>query len=306
MQEIFYVVKNREVPLLGVHACEKLDLIKRVDMLQSYINADDFIHRNSDLFEGLGCFDDLCRKECKAECVPVVQPPRRIPIKLKEKLKATLDSLETRQVISKVEKPENWVSNLVVVEKKDGNLRVCLDPKELNKVIKRPPNVLIPTIEDFCEKLCGKSVFTVLDLKEGFWQIKLDKQSSDLCTISTQLGCYKFNRLPFGISMAPEYFQMINQKNFGNIDGVLIYIDDLLITANSRDEHDSILQKVLERARQVGVRFNKDKIQLGQSSVKYLGHIFSCQGIKIDPDRVRAINAIENPKTKNYKAFRNV
>lgn len=165
----------------------------------------------------------------------------------------------------------------MVVEKKYGNLRVCLDPKELNKVIKSPPNVLIPTIEDFCEKLCGKSVFTVLDLKEGFWQIKLDRQSSDLCTFSTPLGCYKFNRLPFGISMAPEYFPRINQKNFGNIDGVLIYIDDLLIAANSRDEHDSILQKVLERARQVCVRFNKDKIQLGQSSVKYLGHIFSCQ-----------------------------
>lgn len=78
---------------------------------------------------------------------------------------------------------------------------------------------------------------------------------------STPFGCYKFQRLSFGIKTAPEIFQKINQKNFGDIENVIIYFDDLLITANSKEEHDKILQKVIDRAREKGVKFNKEKLK---------------------------------------------
>lgn len=94
--------------------------------------------------------------------------------------------------------------------------------------------------------------------------------------------------------MAPEYFQQLNERNFGDLEGVLIYIDDVLITAESVEEHDKILERVLQRARQLGVKFNSNKVQLRLNSVKYLGHIFSKAGMEVDTNRITAINAIEN------------
>lgn len=115
-----------------------------------------------------------------------------------------------------MDEPESgWVTNLVVVEKADGTLRVCLDPINLN-LARCPENLLIQTLEKISEKLCNRSYFTVLDFKEGFCKVVLDEQSSNLCTFSSTFGCWKFNRLPFGLNMAPEYFQFINNKNFGD------------------------------------------------------------------------------------------
>lgn len=124
------------------------------------------------------------------------------------------------------------MSNLVVVEKPDGSIRLCLDPQDLNRAIRRD-HVLIPKVEELVSKLCNKTVFTVLDLKDGFFQIELDEESTDLCTFSTPFGCYKFLRLPMGLSCAPEIFQKRNEANFSDIEGVLIYFDDLLIAAET-------------------------------------------------------------------------
>ncbi|XP_043473419.1 uncharacterized protein K02A2.6-like [Leptopilina heterotoma] len=157
------------------------------------------------------------------------------------------------------------VHNLVIVEKSDGSLRICLNPIDLNKAIKRKPNVLIPTVEEISEKLRNKSIFTVLDLKDGFWHVELDEKSSELCTFSTIFGSWKFNRLPFGVNMAPEYFQEVNEKNFGDIEGVIIYFVDICISAETEEEHDKILDQ---------------------------------GGVQIDQERIRAIDAIENLKSK--------
>lgn len=106
---------------------------------------------------------------------------------------------------------------------------------------------------ELTEKLANKSYFTVLDLKDVFWHVKLDDKSNKLCTFSTPFGCYKFHRLPFGLNMAPEYFQKINFENFGDIVGVTVYFNDLLIAFDS-EGHNKI---VINRARQLGVKFNK-------------------------------------------------
>ena len=98
--------------------------------------------------------------------------------------------------------------------------------------------------------------------------------------------------------MAPEYFQSLNYKNFGDIEGTVVYIDDILIAANSKEEHDLILPKAMLRAKECGLKFNKDKSQFKVSQVKYLGHVFSKKGIEIDPDRIRAILTIKDPKSK--------
>jgi len=103
------------------------------------------------------------------------------------------------------------------------------------------------------------------------------------------------HRLPFGLNMALEYFQKINAENFSDIEGVIVYFDDLLIASDTEKDHDITVKKVIERARSRGVKFNKNKVQYKVTSVKYLGNIFSVEGMTIDPNRVRAILAIESP-----------
>lgn len=112
---------------------------------------------------------------------------RKIPLSVRDKLKETLQDLVHRGVISPVSEPTEWVNSLVITEKKNGTLRVCLDPRDLNKAIKRQ-HYSIPTPEDVCSNLAGKSIFTILDKKDGYWQIKLDEPSSKLCTFNSHSG----------------------------------------------------------------------------------------------------------------------
>lgn len=120
--------------------------------------------------------------------------------------------------------------------------------------------------------LSGKEWFTVLDLKDGFYHVELDESSSKLCTFNSPFGNYRFKRLPFGLSLAPELFQKINRKNFGDIQGVIVYIDDILIFAKTKEEHDLIVSKV-ERAKRLGIRFNSQKVQF-KSSMLFRAQVF--------------------------------
>ena len=157
---------------------------------------------------------------------------------------------------------------------------------------------MIPSFEELASRLSGKKIFSVLDLKDGYWQVGLGEQTSRLCTFSTPFGCYKFLRLPFGIKVAPELFQKFNEKNFEGISGVSVYIDDVLIAADNIDEHNNIMKKVIKRAISLNIKFNASKLQYCVNKVKYLGHIIYENGIECDPDRVIAINKIEQPKNK--------
>lgn len=225
-----------------------------------------FIQQNKEIFTGVGKFDKPYHIELAKNAVPVVKPPRRVPLKVKEKLKDALDLLVQKQIISKVNEARDWVHNLVIVEKLDGNLRLCLDPRNLNKYVKKEQHP-IPTLEEITAKLGGASYFTVLDLKEGFHQVELDEESKKLCSFSTPFGVYQYNRLPFGLTTAGEIFQRKNEENFGDIPNVIIYIDDVLIYGKSLEEHDKFLNMVVERAKNLNIKFSDKKVQLKQHEV---------------------------------------
>lgn len=165
----------------------------------------------------------------------------------------------------------------------------------MNKSIKKE-NFPIPTVDEIAQKLSGKKIFSVLDLKEGYWQVKLSESASRLCTFSTPFGCYRYLRMPFGISIAPEVFQKYNQRNFEGIPGVIIYFDDILIAAETIEQHDKILAEVLNRARSLNIRFNKEKVQYRLKKVNYLGQVVSGNRIACDP--VKAIQKISPPRDK--------
>jgi len=291
----FYVVHGDVPALLGLGACEALDLIRRVDTMDTVKN--DILSEFSDVFTGIGSIPGEHHIVIDNTVPPVVHPPRRIPLTVEAKLKKTLDKLENDGIITKQDGPTDWVNSLLVIEKKDGSLRICLDPRDLNKAIKRE-HYHIPTCEEVLAKLTGKKVFTIIDMKDGFWQVKLDNASSLLCTFNTPYGRYSMNRLPFGISSAPEVFQKRNNEIFGDIPGACVVFDDLIVAGVDNAEHDEVLRQVFEQARAKGVKFNKDKIQYRVPEVKYLGHILSANGVRPDESKVKAIINMPVPEDK--------
>ena len=201
-------------------------------------------------------------------------------------------------MLKRVDEPTDWVHNLVIVEKKNGSLRLCLDPRDLNKAVKRE-HYKIPIAHEVSSHLCGKKIFSTLDLKDGFWQISLDDHSSLLCTFNTPFGRFRFTRMPFGLNSATEVFQKKNEAAFAGIEGIHIVADDIIIAADTIEEHDVILQKVLQRARERNVKFNFDKLQLRVNAVKYLGTIISAEGVKPDPAKIAAISNMPIPNDKS-------
>lgn len=117
----------------------------------------------------------------------------------------------------------------------------------------------------------------------------LSNKAIEYCVFNTPFGYYRFKRLPYGIKIGPKVFQKDNERNFEDIPNFLVYIDDILIAGDSLEEHDRILQQVMDRARKLNIKFNPDKIQYKVTEVKYLGKIISRNGIRCDPDHVLAI-----------------
>ncbi|GFV75164.1 uncharacterized protein K02A2.6 [Trichonephila clavipes] len=208
----FYVVNVKSKPILGLKDYKELKLIDRIDAIECSISKIELIKQYKDVFTGVGEFpNEPYHITLKDNAVPLIHPPRRVPLALQPKLKSTLDRLEKEEIVSKVNKPTDWVQSLVIVEKPNGNLRLCLDPRDLNKVIKRE-HYQIPCTDDIISKLEGKKIFSVVDLKDGFWHVPLDEVSSEICTFNTPFVRYRFNKMPFGIIFAPEVFQKRNQK----------------------------------------------------------------------------------------------
>ena len=165
----------------------------------------DIAEEYPELFQGLGQFPRIHTMQTRPEVQPVVHAPRRVPFALRDRLKSELDKEESLGVIIKVDEPTDWVNSITIVEKKNGSLRICLDPRDLNKALKRE-HYSCPTVDDIAAKLHGARVFTVLDATSGYWQVKLDKKSSLLTTFNTPFGRYRFTRLPFGVNSAQDVF----------------------------------------------------------------------------------------------------
>ncbi|PIK55635.1 hypothetical protein BSL78_07444 [Apostichopus japonicus] len=156
--------------------------------------------------------------------------------------------MEKDNIIEKVESPTDWVNSLVIVEKSNGRLRICLDPRDLNKAIKRE-HFQLPTVDEITSNLTGAQFFSVLDANQGFWQIPLDQESAKLCTFNTPFGRYKFLRLPFGIHSAPEVFHKTVAQLFEGIEGVHTYIDDILVWGKTRTNMTIDCVKFLKKLR---------------------------------------------------------
>ena len=254
-----------------------------------------------DIFEGLGNIGHAS-VTVDPDAKPIQHAPRRIAVTLHKEVKAKLAELEKKQIIVKETEPTEWISSMVVVAK-PGKIRICFDPKELNKAIKRP-KYQMPTLYETLPKLGKAKVFTTLDTKDGFYQIKLDDDSSKLTTFWTPFGRYRYLRMPFGICSAPEEFKSTLHEQLGDLEGVEILRDNMLVVgySDTQDEgnknHDENLLRLLTRAREINLKFNKKKLKLRRSEVKFMGHVLTSDGLKPDADKVKAVAEMPRPTTK--------
>ena len=268
----FAIIDEDYTLLLGSSAAQQMGLItvQQENILQvkeSYqeLNMERVTATYPDVFQGLGCMEGALHPEVDESASPSNMPPRRVPLALKERLKEELARLEKANVIKKEEEPTDWVSSLVVTEKPNGKLRVCIDSQHLNKAFMRS-HYPLPVIEDILPELADVKEFSKADLKDGFLQIQLDQESSKLTTFRTPWGRYRYLRMPFGISPAPECFQRKLDQNLEGLEGIYKVADDILITSRgtSKEEavknHDANLLKLLERCRERNLKLNREKL----------------------------------------------
>ena len=183
------------------------------------------------------------------------------------------------------------------VPKRDGSFRICGDFKvTLNPALEVDQHP-IPKPEDIFASLAGGELFTTLDLSQAYQQLLLHEESSELVTVNTHLGLYCYTRLPFGVASAPAIFQRIMDQLLNGLTGVRCYLDDIIITGKSTEEHLNHLSRVLERLQDKGFRLKKDKCHFLQSSVEYLGHVIDTNGLHTTPTKQQAMQKPEHPPT---------
>ena len=171
---------------------------------------------------------------------------------------------------------------------------MCIDMRVPNKAILRERHPS-PTIDDLIQQLNGSSYFSKLDLSSGYHQLELDEESRDITTFVTHKGLKRFTRLNFGTNSASEIFQNVIQTTFQNIEGCLNVSDDILVFAKTQEEHDKILQAVLERADEMNLRFNGRKCEFDKRNLTFYGHVFSEKGVSACPRKIAAIQAMTPP-----------
>ena len=238
------------------------------------------------------------------ESVPPVQhAPRSVSVALRQPLRKELDKLVAQGILAPVTEPTPWISSLVVVPKKNGSLRLCLDPKDLNKAIERE-NYPLPTIEEVATRMAGAKVFSILDVKQGFWHIGLDSASSLATTFNTPFGRFRWCRMPFGISSAPEVFQRRMHQVIEGLDGVEVIADDFLVYGRGATreqairDHDKHLEKFLQRCEQHNLVLNSDKLKFRLAEVPFIGHVLTADGVRPSAERVRAVTEMPVPEDK--------
>ena len=213
--------------------------------------------------------------------------------------------MQNSGVIKPSESP--WASPIVLVRKKDGSIRLCVDYRALNSVTKAD-SFPLPRIDDILDRLGESRYFTTLDLKSGYWQVKVHPSSCEKTAFITNEGLYEFRVMPFGLMNAPTVFQRLMRRVLEGVDSskqfVSVYLDDVLIYSKAIEEHLVHLSQVLSRMKEVGLKLNPKKYHFTCNQVTYLGHTITPSGLKPNSDHLMAVENFPVPKDiKSLKQF---
>lgn len=227
---------------------------------------------------------------------PVIQPYRRIPIPLEDKVDKKIEELVQLDIIEAVNNPCKWVSPMVPIVKRNGDIRICIDMRMANRAILRE-NHPLPTIDTILPKLKNAVFFSKLDIKNAFHQLEISEASRYITTFITRKGLYRYKRLMFGITCAPEKFQKVIENIILGCEGVAVFIDDVLIFGSDPEEHDMRLKKVMTKFHEFNIMLNNGKCLYRKRKVEFLGHVLSSEGVRPLECYITSIKQLREPKT---------
>ena len=297
---LFYVVSKNNVSLLGRDICSKMNI--KLELPDTNINSlkNEVLHKYEDYLSGnfVSCVTEKVSLPMKENSKPIFFKARSVPIRYKKLVHDELQRLQDCNILTKV-LSSSWCSPTVNVLKKDNTIRLCGDYSQtINKFMKitRYP---LPSIEDVISDVGNAKYFSKIDLQTAFLQVPLDDASKPYTTINTHEGLFMFNFLPLGTSASPAIFQNFVCKVLAEIRSIVIYQDDILIMTETMDQHNCVLDKVLNALKNAGVKINHKKCEFFTEKVNYLGHIFDGEGVHPNQEKIRAI--IDAPKPQNIK-----
>ena len=276
---------------------ESIDLSELSEHEQANVNS--LIGKYQSVFsthEGdLGCTNLLSHDIPLLDEVPVRQRYRRIPPSEYEEVKAHINQLLESRVIRESCSP--YASPIVLVRKKDGNLRLCVDYRLLNSKTRKDAFPL-PRIEESLDALSGACWFSTIDLASGYNQVPMTEQDRPKTAFCTPFGLFEFNRMPFGLCNAPSTFQRLMQRMFGKEQGqsLLLYLDDIIVFSSSVEQHLQRLEIVLDRLQKEGLKAKLEKCAFFRREVGYLGHVITSQGVSTDPKKIEAVSKWQRPR----------
>ncbi|GFX01388.1 transposon Tf2-6 polyprotein [Trichonephila clavipes] len=220
-----------------------------------------------------------------ADHPPIKQHPRRLPFAKQEEVGTLLREMQENDVIEPSSSP--WASPIVLVRKKDGSTRFCVDYRKLNDVTKKDSYPL-PRIDDTLDTLSGHKWFSTLDLKSGYWQVEIHPEDREKTAFTSGQGLWQFKVMPFGLCNAPATFERLMETVLKGLtfEACLIYLDDVIIGGRTFEEHLQNIRKVLSKLSDANLKLNPSKCKFFQKEVNYLGHIISAEGVRTDPKKV--------------------
>ncbi|GFX61689.1 retrovirus-related Pol polyprotein from transposon 17.6 [Trichonephila clavipes] len=229
-----------------------------------------------------------------ADHPPIKQHPRRLPFAKQEEVGTLLREMQENDIIEPSSSP--WASPIVLVRKKDGSTRFCVDYRKLKNVTKKDSYPL-PRIDDTLDTLSGHKWFSTLDLKSGYWQVEIHPEDRETAFTSGQ-GLWQFKVMPFGLCNAPATFERLMETVLKGLtfEACLIYLDDVIIGGRTFEEHLQNIRKVLSKLSDANLKLNPSKCKFFQKEVNYLGHIISAEGVRTDHEKVSAVKNWKRPE----------
>jgi len=301
-----YFVADAEGPaIIGLNSSKALGLVilncdvVETDIKQPRINSiDDLVTRFPDQFDKIGNFKKRAELLLHPDARPSIDAPRKCSVNIKSQYKLELDKMEDQGIIKRVDHHTDWCSSMTISVKKDGTLRLCLDPKRLNQNLRRCPHK-IPTLEEITPGFTGAKYFSKLDAKAGYWSIHLEEKSQELTTFRTPFGRYCFLRLPFGLAVSQDIFQQAMDDIISKVEGCTGIADDITVYGSTEEEHDRNLINLMETAKKEGLVFNSKKCLIKTQAISFFGNLYTTDGVKPDPVKVEDLKAIPTPESKD-------
>ena len=233
---------------------------------------------------------------------PIKIRPYRTPLNKRRIIDQAIDDMLASKVIER--STSSFSFPIIIVDKKDGSSRFCVDFRKLNEVTK-PIAYPLPLIDDILARLGNCQFFTSLDLRSGYWQVKMDEKDKEKTAFSCHRGLFQFLVMPFGLTNAPAVFMMLMQTVLQGLENFsLAYLDDILIFSKTAEEHQQHIQQVFDRLRAHKLKFKLKKCAFFQESTKYLGFNITKDGIQPDTEKVEAIkNMLPPSNVKEVRSF---